>query len=352
MGMGSRWIVTACMVGCLGIISAGTAHAGGLEDLFRKGTGTDKTKVEDGNADMGLGEYHGVKHAVGVVDFDNEAGYHSQWKLGYNMSILLESALYDTGRFVLVEREALGAIIGEQDLAASGRMAKASEVAQTGKLRPAKYIATGALTEVEYNESSAGGGFSIRGIRVGGSKADAKITIIAKLIDTTTGEIVAKQRITGEAGRAKLRLGISKGSFDGDIGGFAQTPLGEAAQDCINQAAKFFAQQFEEIPSTGSVVLVKDGRVIINRGEQYNFRPGMILAMTEKGEDLIDPETGEVLERAKGKTIGKIRIVETSEKVSYCEVIEGESNPARGTVVEVVSVPPLDEDHADADGTS
>jgi hypothetical protein len=94
--------------------------------------------------------------------------------------------------------------------------------------------------------------------------------------------------------------------------------------------------------------MVKDGRVIINRGDQYNFRPGMVLAMTEKGEDLIDPETGEVLEKAKGKTIGSIRITETSEKVSYCEVVDGEKNPARGTVVEVVSVPAAAPEKTDA----
>ncbi len=323
------------------------SNADGLEDLFRKGTGTDKTKVKDGDADMGLGEYHGVKHAVGVVDFDNDAGYRSQWDMGYNMSILLESALFDTGRFVLVEREGLGNVIGEQDLAASGRMAQASSVAQTGKLRPAKYIATGAMTEVEYNESGADGGIRIKGFNIGGSKADAKITIIAKLIDTTTGEIVAKKRITGEAGRAAVSLGYHESDFGGKLGGFAKTPLGEAAQDCINQAAKFFAVQMEEFPADGSVVLVKDSQVIINRGEQYNFREGMVLRMTEMGEDLIDPETGEVLEKAEGKQIGTIKITKTSEKVSYCEVLEGEANPARGTVVEVVSIPPMEDEKAD-----
>jgi len=83
----------------------------------------------------------------------------------------------------------------------------------------------------------------------------------------------------------------------------------------------------------------KDGRVIINRGEQYNFRTGMILVMTEMGEDLIDPETGEVLEKAEGMEIGTIRIAKTYKKVSYCEVIQGEPNPARGTVVSVLSIP-------------
>ncbi len=337
----------AVIVFAFGLLAC-QSQAGGIEDTFRKVTGTDKTKVEDGDADMGLPEYKGIKHAVGVVDFENDAGYHSQWKLGYNLSILLESALFDTGRFVLVEREKLGVVMGEQDLAASDRVAQASSVAQTGKLRPAKYIATGALTEVEENESGGGGGFNIKGIRVGGSKADAKLTIIAKLIDSTTGEIVAKKRITGEAGRAKLNLGISKGGFNGDIGGFAKTPLGEAAQDCINQAAKFFALQMEELPSGGAVVMVKDDRVIINRGEQYNFTEGIVLSMTEQGEDLIDPETGEVLEKAEGMEIGTIRIVKTTEKVSYCEVISGETNPERGTNV-IVLIRPQIIDETDGD---
>ena len=37
---------------------------------------------------------------------------------------MLESALFDSGRFVIVEREKLGDVMAEQDLAASGRAAK------------------------------------------------------------------------------------------------------------------------------------------------------------------------------------------------------------------------------------
>ncbi len=321
----------------------------GLEDLFRKGTGTDKTKTTDGDAKMDLPEYHGIKHAVGVVDFNNDSGWRGEAKLGQNLSIMLESGLMDTGRFVLVERDKLGYVLDEQDLAASGRTAKAAGVAQTGKLRPAKYIATGTVVEVENNESGLDGGLRIKGFKVGGGKADAKITIIAKIIESSTGEIVAKKRIEGVAGRAKINVGYSERGFGGDIGAFAKTPLGEAAQDCINQAAEYFGTQFEEIPADGSVVLVKDSRVIINRGEQYNFRAGTILEMREQGEDLIDPDTGEVLEKAIGKTIGKLKITQVSEKVSYCEVIEGEANPKRGTDVVVLSLPKAEPKQSKAD---
>ena len=106
------------------------------------------TSTEDSNAKMNLGEYKGLKQAVGCQDFENQAGWSGSWDLGNNLSIMLESALFDTGRFVLVEREKLTAVVAEQDLAASGRTAKAKNVAQTGLIRSAKYIASGAVTTV------------------------------------------------------------------------------------------------------------------------------------------------------------------------------------------------------------
>lgn len=296
-----------------------------------------KTKTADSDAKMNLGEYKGVKQAIGCKEFENQAGWHGNWDLGDNMSIMLESALFDTGRFVLVEREKLKDVIGEQDLAASGRTAKAANVAKTGLIRPARYLATGAVTVAEEGTSGGGGGIGIGGIRVGGGKSSATITIIAKLIDTTTGEIVQKKSITGKAGRVALNLGVA-GTIGGhgfatDMGGFAKTPMGEAAQDCINEAAKFFAQAMQSVPFDACVVQGKDGKVIINRGQQFGLAVGQKMTMREEGELLTDPGTGEVLERKEGAVIGKITVTKVSEKVSYCDVTEGEQNPKPGTNV-------------------
>ena len=40
--------------------------------------------------------------------------------------------------------------------------------------------------------------------------------------------------------RAKANLGIHEGKFDGNFSAFAKTTIADAAQDCINQAARFF----------------------------------------------------------------------------------------------------------------
>ncbi len=308
------------------------ATAGATNSFALWGKAT--TTTTDGNAQMNLGEYKGLKHAIGCKDFGNESGWSGSWEIGNNLTVMLESALYDTGRFVIVEREKLTDVIAEQDLAASGRTAKAKDVAQTGKIRSARYLATGEVTEVDDGQSGGNAGISIKGIRLGGSKKEAQVTIIVKLIDTTTSEMVAKERVVGKAGGTGLDVGINVAGVSTDLGGFKKTPLGQAAQDCINQAAAVIAKKMEEIPFEGNVVKVGgDGKIIINRGTEFNIEVGQELVMATEGEDLMDPSTGELLGKEEGEVIGKIKVAKALEKVSYCDVLEGEPAPEPGTVV-------------------
>lgn len=317
-----------------GLIVAATFT--GCNTLGQFGGLTGDKPAERANADMGLGEYKGIKHAIGVKDFENEAGWRGNWELGDNLGSMLESALFDSGRFVLVERQKLKDVVAEQDLAASGRTAKAKQVAQTGLIRPAKYLATGSVTTVDDAASGGDGGIRVGGFNVGLGGKKAQVTIIAKLIDTTTGEIVAKERITGKPGGISARVGYSGSGFGANLGGFTKTPLGEAAQDAINQAAKFFAKQMEAFPFDGSVVKVaNNGQVIINRGSEFGIAVGQELVMAEEGELLLDPDTGAVLDKEEGEEIGTLKIVKISEKVSYAEVLSGESNPEPGTQVRI-----------------
>jgi curli biogenesis system outer membrane secretion channel CsgG len=298
--------------------------------------GKPDTKTESGNAEMNLGEYKGLKHAIGCKESKNEAGWSGRWDLGRNLTAMLESALYDTGRFVLVEREKLGDVLLEQDLAASGRSAKAKKVAQKGVIRPARYIATGSVTEVSNDQSGASGGINTRFGRIGGKASDTRIALIVTLIDTSTSEIVAKERIEGVAGKKGLSLSnirIPGTSTSVDMGGFKEDPIGQAAQDCINQAAVFIAKQMEEFPFEGNVIKAEDGEVIINRGSEYGVEPGQTLVIETEGETLLDPMTGAVLGSEDGELIGTMEVTKVREKFSYCKVTEGEQNPEVGSVV-------------------
>ncbi len=293
------------------------------------------TTTQQANAKMNLPEYQGLKVAVGCKEFENQAGWHGRWNLGANLCTMLESALADTKRFVVVEREKLKDVLAEQDLAASGRAAKAKHVARTGLLRPARYLATGVITVVEEGTSGAGGEVSVFGVSLGATASKASLTIIAKLIDTTTGEIVAKETIKGSAGSLGLRGGVSVGPISTELGGFRKTPLGDAAQDCINKAAFFFARTITEkqLAFEGSVVKVSGDAVIINRGVEYGLKPGQEFIMREEGELLVDPESGALLGQEQGKEIGRLKVDRVMKKVAYCTVLSGDKNPRPGTVV-------------------
>tara|TARA_R100000027_G_scaffold63301_1_gene55912 strand:- start:22506 stop:23471 length:966 start_codon:yes stop_codon:yes gene_type:complete len=309
--------------GFLSLAAASSAFA-----LF--GIGEDKT--ESANEDFGLPPYNGVKHAIAVLPPKYTALVTYTGDLSQNIGSMLESALYDTNRFVVVDRDRINDTILEQDLQSSGRSASASDVAQTGKIRSAKYLAEVEITDVEGAESGKSGGLSIGGFRIGGSGGNAQITTIVKVIDSTTGEIVAKERVVGEAGRKGLDIGYASSNWGADLGGFTKTPLGEAAYDCVVQSTRFLAEQFEDLSLDGVVVTISGDKIIINRGSNFNIQNGQKFVVREQGELLIDPSTGEILERIEGEIVSEIEITKVSEKVSYAKLLVGEM-PEKGDIV-------------------
>ncbi|MGE9290215.1 MAG: CsgG/HfaB family protein [Puniceicoccales bacterium] len=294
------------------------------------GFGEDKT--ESANEDFGLPPYNGVKHAIAVLPPKYTAIVTYTGDLSQNIGTMLESALYDTNRFIVVDRDRINDTLLEQDLQASGRSAAASDVAQTGMIRSAKYLAEVEITDIEGAESGQSGGVSIGGFRIGGSGGNARVVTIVKVIDSTTGEIVAKERVIGEAGRKGLDVGYASSNWGADLGGFTKTPLGEAAYDNVVQATRFLAEQFEDFSLEGAVVAISGDKIIINRGANFNIAEGQKFVVREKGELLLDPTTGEVLERIEGEITCEIEVTKVSDKISYAKLLVG-TMPAKGDVV-------------------
>ncbi len=325
--MNTRLLAPLAVAAALGLATA-SAHAA-LSDLLKP---HNQTKTKDEGAATALPEYKGVKHAIGVVEFENRNNFFPESQMGQNFRMMLESALFATNRFVIVEREKLDTVMQEQDLQASGRAAKATTTAQTGKLRSARYLATGTIVEATSDVQGDGGGLNIRGIHIGGSAAKAKVVVIVKLVDTTSGQIVANERISGLAGRSSVNLGYTGGNVGGNLNTFAKTPLGEAVQDCINQAVKFIALKMEGTPIEGNVVGLAGDQVIVSLGTNYNLAAGQVIIARKPGETLTDPGTGEILGASEGEVIGTLEVTSPREKISYCKLVDGQM-PNRGDVV-------------------
>jgi len=325
--MKTRLLASLAVVAALGLAAAPARAA--LSDLLKP---HNETKTTDEGAKNALPEYHGVKNAIGVIEFENKNNFFPESQMSQNFRLMLESALFATNRFVIVEREKLDTVMQEQDLQASGRAARAANVAQTGKLRSARFLATGSIVEATSDVQGDGGGLNIRGIHIGGSAAKAKVTVIIKLIDSTSGQLVANERISGLAGHSSINLGYVGHGVGGNVSSFAKTPLGEAVQDCINQAVKLIALKMEGQPIEGNVVALAGDQVIISLGTNYNIAAGQTVIVRKPGEQLTDPGTGEILGTSEGEVVGTLQVTSPRDKISYCKLTDGQM-PARGDVV-------------------
>jgi curli biogenesis system outer membrane secretion channel CsgG len=312
-------------------IAAVVAASAAPSDLLKPSA---KTKTKDDTTATQMGEYKGVKRALGIADFTSREGFSFEESSKENMRAMLESALFSTNRFVIVERTNLEAVIQEQDLQKSKRAAKADDVAQTGKLRSARYLAACTITEASSSTSGDSGGIAIHGVRLGGSSSKSALVLVVKLIDTTSGEVVASERIRGEAGSSGVSVGLSQHGWGANLSSFAKTPMGQAAQDCINKAVVFIAQKMETTAVEGVVVSVSEQNIIINLGENYGIASGQRFTVRRQGETLTDPSTGEILGKSEGAVVGTLEVTSTRDKLSYCKLADGEM-PARGDMVVV-----------------
>ena len=258
-----------------------------------------------------------LKKTVAVFDFENDSGYRGAVRLGNDFTVQLTDALVQSGKFNVLTREDLDIVFAEQDLAASGRMAK-STTAKKGKAIPAQILIKGKITEFEENTSGGGQGFSIKGISLGTKKSTASIAVIIQLIDSTTGEVIDSKRVEGEARSGGLSIGYS-GSFDLSSSNFKKTPLGKAVQMAIDRAVEHISKKLSKIPWKGKVVTLKEGIVFINAGENANVQVGDTFQVLREGEALIDPDTGIDL-GSEATKLADIKVTDVQPKFSKAKI--------------------------------
>ena len=187
---------------------------------------------------------------VAVLNFDYGTIQHwweGNWDIGTGISDLIVDALVEDGSFRVIERKKLDAILAEQNFSNSDRAdPAAATVAKLGKALGVKYMIVGSITKfgTEKKDVGIGGGgfgggkFGIG--RVGTSKGKANVAITARIIDTSTGEIMASAKGDGVSSRSGLMLGGGGGGGKGGGGGismgssdYRDTILGEATETAV-----------------------------------------------------------------------------------------------------------------------
>ena len=274
-----------------------------------------------------------LRYSITVTKFENQAGWHGQWDIGDAWGTVLTDMLNQSGKFIVLgETDMRAAALDEQDFAASGRTAGGAKAPATGQMTPAQILVKGAITHVQGDTGGADGGIRIKGFKVGGGGGKGEVNATVYLIDSTTGQVVASTNVVGTHKRKALGVGYNAGGWGAAFGGHANDNVGLAVQDACAQAVDFLTAQLPNILWSGSVVMVKDGQVYVNRGSREGIGVGQTFSVGEV-EVLRDPDTGEVLDESMSE-IARLKVSQVKEKLSICDVVSGDvSRVSKGMTI-------------------
>lgn len=278
--------------------------------------------------------YHGPKKRIAVTKFDNKVkGVYGSWNIGEGMAEMLTTELIKTGRFVVVERQAMQDILGEQELGQAG-VVKKETAAKVGQVLGAQLIVRGVVSEFEQNESGGGGGIGFKGFRLGMKSSNAHVAVDIRLIDSTTGQIIHSHNSVGKAESSGVGFGVTSGGVDFNAEGFKNAPIGQATRQAIHDAIRFITSTMEKMPFAAKVVKVEGNKVYINAGSTMNIKPGFKFFAYSVGEDIVDPETGLKL-GADEKLIGTVEVRDVQDKFSIGYISSSSGQLKRGDALKL-----------------
>jgi curli biogenesis system outer membrane secretion channel CsgG len=270
------------------------------------------------------------KKRVAVLSFDDAAvkasaaaALGSSHDVGASLADVVVKELLKSGTYSLIERRAIDEVLKEQNFSNSSR-ADAKTAAAIGRLLGVEAIIIGTVTQFGIDESAVGVGSGTLGGRIGraigaGKRVNTKATVgmTARMVDTSTGEILTAASGSGESNKASVATsGSITGALDMTSSSFQDTILGDA----VNKAAQLVAASLSEFGSklaaardySGLVADVSNSTLILNVGRQKGVQVGDTIDIIRAGRQILDPQTKKVLRTIVDK-VGTAKIIEADD---------------------------------------
>ena len=148
--------------------------------------------------------YDGPKMRIAVQDFTFKAAKGSN-RLGQGMSDMLADSLFNTGRFIVLEREHIEDVLAEQDFGASGRVDQRT-AAPIGQIEGAQLLIRGSV--IQFEENCRGGAVLL----IGAKRACMAINL--RIIDARSGRVVNATTVEGTSADAGVGLVFASRIFN------------------------------------------------------------------------------------------------------------------------------------------
>ena len=194
--------------------------------------------------------YNGPKARIAVSDFQDKMSSSGHYNAAYGrgMSDMLTTALFQTNRYIVLERDKLQEVIGEQNLGASGRVKKGTAAA-VGQIEGAELLITAAITGFDPGVAGKEGTLGNLGSSLGvlGSLLPeafaykkAHVAMDLRVVDTGSARVVAATSVEGSASGFST---AGSGMLGGSLGSFSKTPMETAIREMIRKAVAFIVAQ-------------------------------------------------------------------------------------------------------------
>lgn len=298
------------------------------------------------------------KAALSIDNFDYsavmtsvQAIFGTQQNIGQGINAMMTRRIAQDGRFMVVERRKVNAVMREQDFDASNRV-KRGTGARTGQIRGANLTLMGDIVVFGRDDRRVGGAAGAvtygAGAGIGGYNSNNKAVVVLdyRMVDVETSEVLASGEARGESKRTSRGAGtafLAGGVFGGGAinmtsSNFAETIIGEATMDAVNK----LAEQIRTVNLSGGagersadldarVADVTGNSVTINAGAGAGLQPGQTFTIYHKGKEIKDPTTGEILD-VQTTLIGQLTLTAVRERVAVGN-FSGTIAPVVGDVV-------------------
>ena len=268
-----------------------------------------------------------VKKRVAVLNFEDKTNarhsFYGRRTIGDEVRDMITTELVKSGKFRVIERERLEALLKEQDLGKTGIITPES-AAQIGKILGVELAVFGAVTEM--GNKSGSKDLKLDGIGLNLGKNSVVMAIDLRIVNTSTGEILAAENIrkkkSGVSGGVRL-----KGMNFSDKDKFDDSIYGKVARKVVERVVKLLTESAADMPWSAKVITFNQNKVYINSGKQDGIQIGKAFKVFRPGEALIDPDTGLNLGSVE-QEVGTIKVIDNSVgegKASVCQVLQGSS---------------------------
>jgi curli biogenesis system outer membrane secretion channel CsgG len=215
-----------------------------------------------------------------------------------------------TRKFDVVGRSDLADVLKEQDLGASGNV-DAKTAAKAGKLAGAKYLLVCTVDDFDdYIEKAV-----FEGTGNTATKRVFRFSVVGKLYDSTTGKLMESANFqTGNDEFKQIQMGRNYSVKSGELSDEMMVAISRSL-------AQKIANHIVDVVYPAKILIRRDNLVTINRGEGAGVAEGDVFNVFAQGEELKDPDTGEVLGREEVK-VGKVKISQVNPKTSLATIVE------------------------------